>query len=705
MKKLAGLLLVLLVAFGSALGQSQAPQRVLVLPFDSSRSFEPYGLGLATGLQRTLNSLDGVYAPAVADGGLYVTRAHEAGLDAIATAAAAFEADLVVSGGVNGLGSQLEITIVFDGPTLPESEQIRLQLPSDPVQAVEGVALAVLQRLDRDDSASRSTVRSLAAQTPELTSLAAVSRASSRLGTNLGEVTAAAGLNPDSSWVLAEQARALALAGRSDQALTTAAQAVAANPDDAEAAVVLGVVADAAGQVQQARESFQSALALNSHHALALTGLAGLTEDRAEARSLLERAVAASPRQVEAVLRLAELETSHQRALQRLRRASSNLPESVALHRAFIQRAVAAGDPAGALSYLRQVTDEILSSSPALYAQATALPEQLTEEALALVREGREKYPESSGLQLSEAELLRGAGRNDEAVAVLEELYARFPESVEVANSLAIALASGGDIERAREVFAAAADDSAVAQQNLGRLLLQAGQARAAAAILEPLLEQNQQDAELFTLYGIALGRTGRFDEAHSALGRALEIDPESQSASRARDLLEQQRRIVGDDAIAFEGEAAAAFEKGLYGLETESPSEAASSFARAFELSSHPLAAFYHGYALHRAGRPRDSISPYRIALEAYPESDTVLNNLGYAQLQLGRLDLALDLLRRAVAVNSENPNAHVNLGLIFFGLGRYGEALESWERAVSLEPALQDDLADIRRRAEERR
>ncbi|MEX2542623.1 MAG: tetratricopeptide repeat protein [Trueperaceae bacterium] len=705
MKKLAGLLFALFVIFGSALGQSQAPQRVLVLPFDSSRSFEPYGLGLATGLQRTLNSLDGVYAPAVAEGGLYVTRAHEAGLDAIATAVAAFEADLVVSGGVNGSGSLLEVTVVFNGPILAEAEQIRLQLPSDPAQAVEGVILAVIQRLGRNDSASQATVRNLAGETPELASLSAVSRASSRLGTNLGEMTAAAGLNPESSWVLAEQARALALDGRTEHSLAAAVGAVAANPEDAEAAAVLGVVADAAGQDEQARASFQNALALNAHHALALTGLAGLTEDRAESTDLLERAVAASPRQVEAVLRLAELETSHQRALQRLRRASSNLPESVALHRAFIERAVAAGDPAGALSYLRQVTSQVMSSSPALYAQATALPDQLAEQALSLVREGREKYPESSGLQLTEAELLREAGRIDEAVTVLEDLYERFPESVEVANSLAVALASDGDVERAREVFAAAADDSQVAQINLGRLLLQAGQARAAIATLEPLVEQNQRDAELFTLYGIALGRTGRIDEAQSALSRALEIDPESRPAARARDLLEQQRRIVGDDAIAFEGEAAAAFEQGLYGLETESPSEAASSFARAFELSDHPLAAFYHGYALHRAGRPRDAISPYRLALEAYPQSDTVLNNLGYAQLQLGRLDLALDLLRRAVAANSENPNAHVNLGLTFFGLGRYGEALESWERAVSLDPGLQDDLADIRRRAEDRR
>jgi Flp pilus assembly protein TadD len=260
-------------------------------------------------------------------------------------------------------------------------------------------------------------------------------------------------------------------------------------------------------------------------------------------------------------------------------------------------------------------------------------------------------------------------------------------------------------VERAREVFTDAADDSPVVQLNLGRLLLQAGQARAALAVLEPLARQDPADAEVFALYGTALGRIGRLEAARTALDRALELDPQSELAARARSLLDQQQRIIGDDAPSFEGEAAAAFEQGLFALETDEPGSAAASFARAFELSDHPLAAFYQGYSLHRSGRIRDALAPYRVALEAYPESDTVLNNLGYAQLQLGRLDLALDLLRRAAAANDRNPNVHVNLGLTFYGLGRYQDALAAWDQAVAIDPGLADDLADIRGRAEERR
>jgi tetratricopeptide (TPR) repeat protein len=701
MKKLAALLFVLLAAVGHA----QAPLRVMVLPFDATRSFEPYGLGLATGLQRTLNSLEGIYAPAVAEAGLLVTRAHQAGLEAVATATEAFGANVVMSGAVSGSGSDLEVTLVFAGPNFPEQEQVRLELPNDPEAAVEAVSLAVARRLGRADAETLERVRDLATETPEIASLGAVSRASSRLGFNLGELTAAAELNPDSSWVLAELARALVLAGRDQEALETAARALEGNPNDAEALLVAGVVSDAAGEDEQARERFEAALAINPQHALALVGLAGLTSDGGEARKLLERALSASPRQLEAVLKLAELAESHQRALQILRRASDNLPDSAAVHGAFVERAVAAGDPRGALAYLRQVLAEPLVASPALYAQAASLPGELSGEALELVREGRERFPESSGLQLTEAQLLQATGDSEEAIRLLEDLHQRFPESVEVANSLAVALARAGDVDRAREVFSTAANDSEVVQANLGRLLLQAGQARAALETLRPLLEENPNDAELQTLHGIALGRTGRIEEAMSALERALELDPQSETADRARTLLQQQSRIVGDDAVAFEGAAARAFEQGLYALETDRPVQAAASFADAYELSSNGLAAFYHGYALHRSGQPRAALGPYRTALEAFPESDTVLNNLGYAHLQLGRLDLALDILGRAAQANPDNPSVHVNLGLTHYGLGRHADALESWERAVTLDPTLEDDLADIRGRAEERR
>lgn len=700
MKKVVTIALFLALAFAGA----QTPLRVLVLPFDANDTFEPYGLGLATGLQRTLNSLDGIYAPPVAEGGLFVTRANDAGIETPVDAATdAFAAHVVVSGAVRSGGAGLDLTLAFAGPNFPESIQVELQSGSTPSEAIEVISLEALAQLERE--ASPELIRSLAQEAPGLTSMSAVARASSRLGASLADLAAAAQQEPSSSWVLSEYGRSLALNGSDDEALEQAGRAVEANPNDAEAQAVLGIVANSAGDVGLARQAFEAALALNANHALALTGLAGLADDGESARALLEEAVASSPRLEEAVLGLAELEENHQRALQLLRRYSANLPESVALHRAFMQRALAAGDPGGALAYLEDVTDDPLAASPALYGLAGLVPEESSQRALELVREGRERFPESSGLQLSEAELLRRNGAPDEALPLLADLHERFPESAEVGNSYAVLLAEQGEVERAREVFTQVAGDSPTVQLNLARLLLRAGQARAALEVLEPLASENPPDAEVHTLHGVALGRTGRVDEAFAALDRALELDPESQEAGRARSILEQQSRITEGEGVSFEGEAATAFERGLYLLETGEPEEAASRFEEAYSLSQQPLAAFYQGYALQLAGQPRAALTPYDTAMEAFPNSDTVLNNVGYAQLQLGRFDLAIDTLRRAAEANEENPSVQVNLGLTYYGLERFEEALRYWDRAVELDPSLESDLADARERAQERR
>ena len=54
---------------------AQGPTRIVVLPFSESATLPGLGLGLATGLQRSLNTIDGLYVPAVGDAALFVRRA------------------------------------------------------------------------------------------------------------------------------------------------------------------------------------------------------------------------------------------------------------------------------------------------------------------------------------------------------------------------------------------------------------------------------------------------------------------------------------------------------------------------------------------------------------------------------------------------------------------------------------------------------
>jgi hypothetical protein len=83
--KRAPLLLLTLLALTAPLARAQAPadqdavDRLVVLAFDADDADSPYRLGLATGLQRVLNVIDGVYVPPVGDTLLVARRAEAQG--------------------------------------------------------------------------------------------------------------------------------------------------------------------------------------------------------------------------------------------------------------------------------------------------------------------------------------------------------------------------------------------------------------------------------------------------------------------------------------------------------------------------------------------------------------------------------------------------------------------------------------------------
>lgn len=211
-------------------------------------------------------------------------------------------------------------------------------------------------------------------------------------------------------------------------------------------------------------------------------------------------------------------------------------------------------------------------------------------------------------------------------------------------------------------------------------------------------------DAGVQALFGTALVRMGRLDEGAAALATALELEPGQPLASRSLALLEQQRQLTGEADIVFGEEAGAAFQQGLYALDVEDYAAAAQAFARSREIEENPLTAFYLGYARQLQGETRAAVTDYQAALEAFPDSDIVLNNLGYAQLELGRFDLALDYLQRAIVANPENARAHLNLGLARFATGRYDDAIASFEEAARLDPNLTGTTDQLIANARER-
>ncbi|MCC6311765.1 MAG: tetratricopeptide repeat protein [Trueperaceae bacterium] len=695
------LALSLALTFAAAQGTT-AVTRVVILPFDTDAAVSPYQLGLPTALQHALNQLPGTYVPPVGDAALVANKAAAAQVDVGATVGRLFDASAVVTGSVTtgGGGVRAALNVVVGGGV----QALQVQ-GSDPASLAANAAEAVAKVVSPDvSSAALANVKAAAAQTPSVASLGPTGLAASGLpGARLDDLAVAAELDAGSAWVVVEYARTAALEGDLETAVAAAKRAVALAPDDAEVQATAGVVLDAAGD-ETAAAAFEAALAANPAHAVALVGRAALPGGTDASAADLQAAIAAYPRFVDAYVRLAGLQSDSQRALQTLRRAESYTPESVLLRGSVMQRLVSAGAGGDALAYLQQALTDPLARSAGLYALARLLPSAYADQALRIVGDGQEAYPDSVDLRVAQADLLLQAGRAEEAEALLGPLFTQYPTDTSVGNLLAVAQARRGDLAGAKRTFESLRGTGADVDRSLAELYLAAGRASGALGLIEPLVAADPEDAELQALYGTALVRVGRLTDGRQALEKALAVDPNQAVARRSLDLLDQQSQLTGGAEVVFSEEAGVAFQQGLDALDVSDYAAAVAAFSRSTEAQANGLASFYLGYSKQLNGDTRGAVSDYEVALQTYPSSDTVLNNLGYAQIELGRFDLALDYLRRAVAANPQNAQAHLNLGIVYYAIQRFDDSITEFTEAGRLDPGLlatTDGLiADVRKR-----
>jgi tetratricopeptide (TPR) repeat protein len=110
----------------------------------------------------------------------------------------------------------------------------------------------------------------------------------------------------------------------------------------------------------------------------------------------------------------------------------------------------------------------------------------------------------------------------------------------------------------------------------------------------------------------------------------------------------------------------------------------------RAGALASDPRVAgvFAAGLAHHQEGRLAQAETHYRETLALQPDHADALHLLGVIASQVGRHDVAVDLIGRAIAHNQRSSLYHSNHGLALAGLRRFEEAIASYDRALSLRP-----------------
>lgn len=239
--------------------------------------------------------------------------------------------------------------------------------------------------------------------------------------------------------------------------------------------------------------------------------------------------------------------------------------------------------------------------------------------------------PEDAEALYTRANILKGWGQQEAALAGYERALAIAPDHVEALNSR-------------------------------GMLLWELKRFDEALANYDRVLAVRPDHAAALNNRGNALWALRRFDEALTNYDRALAIRP--------------------DDPEVLNNRAGAL-------LQAKRPDEALASYDEALRIQPRYAEALYgRGVALAQSGWNEDAIASYRQAVAIRPDYPEALNNLASVLQHLGRFEEALAGYDRALAVRPDDVIALTNRANALRRLGRLDEALANADRALTLQP-----------------
>jgi len=296
------------------------------------------------------------------------------------------------------------------------------------------------------------------------------------------------------------------------------------------------------------------------------------------------------------------------------------------------------------------------------------------------------------------------------------------PRSAEAHNALGEAYSNFAETKEARAEFekAVAVDPRfAQAQVNLGLILLEAGEARAAAEHLDraiQVLGETPDAAYPRYLRAKVYMEQNQVDKAAAQLKDAVSLRPDF---AEAWSDLGQARKTLLDDAGAL-----AAFERAVelqpqddvaqYRLGAEYLEQGNTHFAvvhlrKAFSLNPENQSTLYSlQLALREDGQPEQAAAVKQKLEQLLRQRDTAsqnalravqLNNQGTELQKAGNLRGALEKYRAALGLYPEHVGIRVNYAVALLRLGLWSEGISELREAVRRKPdnpVLKQALAD---------
>jgi tetratricopeptide (TPR) repeat protein len=172
---------------------------------------------------------------------------------------------------------------------------------------------------------------------------------------------------------------------------------------------------------------------------------------------------------------------------------------------------------------------------------------------------------------------------------------------------------------------------------------------------------------------GLALGASGRYDEATAHFEKALQIDPNFYDG------------LVGMGVTrSFQGRGAEAIEY----------------FRTAIRLQPDaPKAHAQLALALWNQNREQAALEEIRRASQLAPKDADIRADFGVALGLSGRIPEAIEQLHEALRLNPNSADAHNNLGLALLASGKPRESIPEFEMALRLNPDLKGAADNLRR------
>ncbi len=300
---------------------------------------------------------------------------------------------------------------------------------------------------------------------------------------------------------------------------------------------------------------------------------------------------------------------------------------------------------------------------------------------------------------LNLAKVLGWAGKLEEAEAPLARAAAELTGNPEVHLHLGIVYQKAGRyVEAASELEKALAlnPDSPEARFNLGVVLGHLGRDQDGIVALEEATRLRPGYPEAHYNLGVLLRQRGFLERAVGALERARDLRPEATEVHNQLGLAYRSLGRLDEAATTFErgltiDQKQATLRTGLgitYGMQGRFD-DAVRELERV--LATHPESAearYNLGVVYSQEGADAQALAAFLATVEADPDHAEAHNNLGIRFAGQGDLETARQHLLRAIEVDPDYADAFFNLGVVFDQAGLRTEAAEVLERAVELAP-----------------